>query len=78
MDTLGALLLVYGYILVTKPGAFRYGTTFEIVQQFATANLNGVGANGDIFVAVGDNGAILRSNNGEDGQVLQQQVFLLS
>ena len=50
---------------MTKPGAAGIGTAFEIVQQFATLNLNGVGANGDIFVAVGDNGAILRSNNGE-------------
>ena len=63
--TRGVVVGAAGTILVTKPGAAGIGTAFEIVQQFATANLNGVGANGDIFVAVGDNGAILRSNNGE-------------
>ena len=64
-STRGVVVGAAGTILVTKPGAAGIGTAFEIVQQFATANLNGVGANGDIFVAVGDNGAILRSNNGE-------------
>ena len=63
--TKGVAVGAGGTILFTSAGQAGFGTAFEITQKYATENLRGVGSNGDIFVAVGDNGVIYRSNNGE-------------
>ena len=42
-----------------------FGTAFEVTAKYTSNNLNGVGANGNVFVAVGDNGTYWRSNNGD-------------
>ena len=64
-ETKGVLVGAAGTIAFTVAGEAGFGTAFEVTQKFSTSNLNGVGSNGDTFVAVGDNGTILRSNNGE-------------
>ena len=64
-NTRGVAVGAGGTIMFTKAGQAGFGTAFEITQKYSTQNLNGVGANGNNFVAVGDNGVILRSNNGE-------------
>ena len=64
-QTKGVAVGAGGTIAFTVAGKAGFGTAFEVTQKFSSANLNGVGSNGDTFVAVGDNGTILRSNNGE-------------
>ena len=63
--TKGVAVGAAGTIAFTKAGQAGFGTAFEVAQKVSSVNLNGVGANGNVFVAVGENGIILRSNNGE-------------
>ena len=52
--------------MFTQVGRAGFGTAFEVTQKFSNENLNGVGANNNVFVIVGDNGTILRSPNGQN------------
>lgn len=54
-----------GTILYSDNGPVGYGTAFIISGKYSSQNLRGVGHNGGTFIAVGDNGEILRSNSGE-------------
>lgn len=63
--SVGVAVGAAGTIAFTKAGQAGFGTAFEVTQKVSSVNLNGVGANENIFIAVGDNGIILRSNNGE-------------
>jgi len=54
-----------GTILFTEDGPSGFGTAFVIASKYSTENLRGVGSNENIFIAVGDNGEILRSNDAE-------------
>jgi len=65
-DGIGVAVGAAGSIMFTKPGAAGFGTAFELAQKFSSTNLNGVGNNGNVFVAVGVNGEMLRSPNGEN------------
>ena len=64
-QSVGVAVGAAGTIAFTKAGQAGFGTAFEVTQKVSSVNLNGVGANGNVFVAVGENGIILRSNNGE-------------
>ena len=63
--SVGVAVGAAGTIAFTSAGAAGFGTAFEVTQKYSSINLNGVGANQNVFVAVGENGTILRSNNGE-------------
>jgi hypothetical protein len=64
-QTKGVAVGAAGTILFTEIGSSGFGTAFVITPKYSTQNLRGVGYNENIFIAVGDNGEILRSNNAE-------------
>ena len=64
-QSVGVAVGAAGTIAFTKAGEAGFGTAFEVTAKYTSNNLNGVGANGNVFVAVGDNGTLLRSNNGD-------------
>jgi len=54
-----------GTILFSEDGPLGLGTAFVIANKYSIQNLRGVGNNANTFIAVGDNGELLRSNDGE-------------
>ena len=64
-STKGVAVGAGGTILFTEQGSSGFGTAFVITSKYSSQNLRGVGSRGNLFVAVGDNGSILRSTNGE-------------
>ena len=54
-----------GTILYSLDGPSGFGTAFVVANKYTPQDLYGVGNNANTYIAVGDNGAILRSNNGE-------------
>ena len=54
-----------GTILYTEPGLAGLTTSFIISNKFATQDFHGVAYNEGTFVAVGNNGSIYRSTDGE-------------
>lgn len=65
-QSIGVAVGAAGTIMFTQAGRAGFGTAFEVTQKFSNENLNGVGANNNVFVIVGDNGTILRSPNGQN------------
>ena len=65
-QSIGVAVGAGGTIMFTQVGRAGFGTAFEVTQKFSNENLNGVGANNNVFVIVGDNGTILRSPNGQN------------
>ena len=63
--TKGVAVGAAGTVLFTPNGPSGFGTSFILANKATTQNLRGVGSNEDTFIAVGDNGAIIRSINGE-------------
>ena len=61
----GAVVGTGGTILFTESGPGGLGTAFTLTSKYSTQDLLGVAHNDNIFIAVGDNGEILRSNNAE-------------
>jgi len=61
----GVVVGAGGTILFTESGPGGLGTAFTITPKYSSQNLRGVGYNNNIFIAVGDSGEILRSNNAE-------------
>ena len=64
-STKGVAVGAAGTIIFTESGSSGFGTAFVITNKYSSQNLRGVDSRGDLFVAVGDNGSILRSTNGE-------------
>ena len=64
-STKGVAVGAAGTIVFTEQGSSGFGTAFVITSKYSSQNLRGVDSRGDLFVAVGDNGSILRSTNGE-------------
>ena len=54
-----------GTILYTEPGLAGLTSSFVISNKFATQDFHGVAYNDGTFVAVGNNGSIYRSTDGE-------------
>ena len=54
-----------GTILFSENGTSGFGTAFVIGNKYSSQNLRGVSNNANTFIAVGDNGALLRSVGGE-------------